>query len=76
MATKLAVRLLDKYGFLITKYCSTKDKRLLQQIKKELKKDGEAGSEAWSRIMFDNPYLFEILTIGDIREMDDFHIMF
>ena len=76
MKIRLEVKLLEKYEFLIGKFCSTKDKRLLSQIKSELKKDGSSGSEAWSRVIFDNPHFFESLTVGDIREMDDFHIEF
>ena len=76
MEIRLEVKLVNKYEFMITKFCSTKDKRLLQQIRKELKKDGFSGSEAWSRVMFDNPQLFDMITVGDIREMDDFHIEF
>jgi len=76
MKIRLEVKTVNKYEFLITKFCSTKDKRLLQQIRKELKKDGFSGSEAWSRVMFDNPHFFDMITVGDIREMDDFHIEF
>jgi hypothetical protein len=54
----------------------TKDKLILKQIKNELKKDGDEGSEAWSRILFDNPHFFDMITVGDIREMDEFHLEF
>ena len=72
----MKVELIEKYEFLLERLCTDKSNRLLKIIRDELKRDGLAGSEAWSRVMFDNTHFFEMITVDDVKAMDSFHIEF
>ena len=70
------VNIIEKYDFLLTRFYLTKDRALLREIREELAEDGYYGSEALSRVMFDNPELFDVITISDMITMDNFHLDF